>query len=114
MRNAPSKLIVAATAAAIAISSWLGGEAASAGRVVVEIEDFEYRPATPDVKPGDVIVWVNRDIVPHTVSAKDRSWDSGLITSGGSWEMVVDDDAFRTYFCKFHPSMAASLEIASE
>ena len=114
MRKAPIKLIVAAIAATISFSSWLAGEAAGGSRVVVEIENFEFRPATPDVKPGDVIVWVNRDIVPHTVSAKDGSWDSGLIKSGGSWETVVDGDISRTYFCKFHPAMAASLEIAGE
>ena len=69
---------------------------------------------TPDVKPGDVIVWVNKDVVPHTVSAKDGSWDSGLIKSGGAWETVVDDDTFQAYFCKFHPSMVAGLDIAAE
>ncbi len=108
------KLIVAALVATISFSFLLEGEAATGTRFVVDIEGFEFRPETPVVKPGDVIVWMNRDIVSHTVSAEDGSWDSGQIKAGGSWETVVEVDTFKSYFCQFHPSMVAGLDIVAE
>ena len=106
-------LIVAATVATITLFPRLESEAASGQRIVVEIRGFKFVPATPAVKPGDVIVWVNKDIVAHTATAKDGSWDSGLIKSGGESQMVVKDDTFQVYFCRFHPSMIARFYIGS-
>ena len=108
-----TSLIVATIVATIAFFSWHESEAASGRRVVIEIRGFEFVPETPAVKPGDVIVWVNRDIVPHTVTAKDGSWDSGLIATGGEWQMVVEDETSQAYYCRFHPSMIARLDIGS-
>ena len=107
------RLIVATTVAAIAFSPWLDSEAANERRIVVEIRGFKFVPETPAAKPGDVIVWVNRDIVPHTATAKDGNWDSGLIATGGEWQMVVEDETSQAYYCRFHPSMIARLDIGS-
>ena len=104
-------VIVAAIVATIAFFPWFESEAASGRRIVVEIRGFEFVPEMPVVKPGDVIVWVNKDIVPHTATAKDGSWDSGLIKKGGEWQMVVADETSLAYFCLFHPSMVARLNI---
>ena len=105
---------MAALVATISFFSWFDSAAADGQRIVVEIKSFKYRPKTPEVKAGDVIVWVNKDVVPHTVTAKDDSWNSGLIKSGGSWETVVGDDTFHDYFCKFHPSMIGGLEVSAK
>ena len=64
--------------------------------------------------PGDIVIWKNRDIVPHTATAKDGGWDSGTIEAGGSWQTVITEDMIGTYFCVFHPSMIASLSIRSK
>lgn len=106
-------LIVAALAATIAFPPWLEGAAASGQRITVEIQKFKFAPKMPVVKPGDVIVWINKDIVAHTATADDGSWDSDLIEPGGEWQMVVKADTSRSYFCQFHPSMKAKLEIGS-
>lgn len=55
------------------------------------------------------LVWRNTDIVPHTASAKDGSWDSGLIAARGQWEARVSADTARDYYCRFHPTMLAVL-----
>lgn len=110
-KKTPISLIVAAIAATIASFPMLESRASDERRVVIEIRNFEFRLETPVVKPGDVIVWVNKDIVPHTATAKDGSWDSGLIESGGEWQMVVTDDMTQTYYCRFHPTMTAELDI---
>ena len=84
-------------------------KAADGRQIVVEIGNFKFKPEAPSAKPGDVIVWINKDIVPHTVTAKDGSWDSGLIEAGGQWELVVTKETIPAYSCRFHPSMTAKL-----
>jgi len=78
---------------------------------VVEIRNLEFTPKKLDVKPGDTITWINHDLVPHTVTADDESWDSGLINANAQWQTVVKADMFASYFCRFHPTMKARLDI---
>ena len=81
-------------------------------RHVVEIREFAFVPAAPALSPGDTVVWINRDIVSHTATAEDGSWDSGEIEPGGRWEMVVEASTPPVYFCAFHPSMKGRLALA--
>jgi plastocyanin len=81
---------------------------------VVEIRNLEFTPKELVVEPGDTITWVNYDFVPHTVTADDESWDSGLIEAKGQWQTVVKADMHETYFCRYHPSMTARLRIVSQ
>ena len=76
---------------------------------VVEIRNLEFTPKELTVAPGDTITWINYDFIPHTVTADDESWDSGLIKAEGQWQTVVQADMLTTYFCRFHPSMTARL-----
>jgi len=77
----------------------------------VEIRDFAFVPATLRVRPGDRITWINRDIAPHTVTATDESWDSGEMAQGATYTHTVKADQTNSYFCRFHPSMSAKLDI---
>ena len=102
--------LLAAVFAATFISLFLmGAQASDARRVVIEIENFEFVAQDMNLRPGDVVVFINRDIAPHTATALDGSWDSGLLESGESWEMVIIDEVSLAYFCRFHPSMKATL-----
>ena len=87
-----SGLIVAALAATILLYFQFEIEAMAGRRVVIEIQNFEFMPERPSVNIGDVVVWKNMDIVPHTATSKDGSWDSGPIESGGEWETVITED----------------------
>lgn len=84
-------------AQASAISSEDKAEAPKVKAHVIEIRDFVFSPLSVEVKTGDTITWKNFDIVPHTATAKDSSWDSG--------SLKLD------YFCIFHPMMEASLTL---
>lgn len=83
----------------------------SARRHVIEIQAFEYRPASLEVAPGDTVVWVNRDLVPHTVTAGRGDWDSGKIEPGDAWRQVVRSDRGLRYTCTYHPNMEGTLEL---
>ena len=76
---------------------------------VVEITAFSFQPQRTVVSPGDTIVWINRDIVPHSVTANGGTWESQILEEGQSVKIVVEDTGVYSYFCKFHPHMTGEL-----
>ncbi|NKB18970.1 MAG: hypothetical protein GKS01_00355 [Alphaproteobacteria bacterium] len=78
---------------------------------IVEIQNFVFSPATLKVKVGDRITWINKDIVPHTATAHDKSWDTGNLKPNDRGTVTVTKDMFAGYFCRFHPSMKAKIDV---
>ena len=78
----------------------------------IAIESFAFSPARVTVKVGDRIEWTNNDVVPHTATAADKSWDTGEMTNGESRVVVITAAERIEYFCTFHPQMKG--EIVSE
>ena len=78
---------------------------------VVEIQAFSFQPQRTVVSPGDTIVWINRDIVPHTVTANGGTWKAQNLEEGQSLQVVVEDSGDFSYFCEFHPHMTGVLRI---
>lgn len=112
--TAAPKVLSALVAAAIAITG-VGLAQGEVGPVdsshLVEIRHLRFGPAKLTVSPGDTIVWVNRDAVPHTVAALDSSWTSGHLAAGDSWRLVVEDPQAIGYLCEYHPTMRGSIEV---
>ncbi len=102
-------------ASAAATAAGAGSIASSGARAsqqhVIEISRFRFKPSPLAVQPGDTVTWINRDIVPHTATAIDESWDSGEIAPGGEASIAVTAGTSADYFCRFHPSMKAALRI---
>ena len=80
-------------------------------RHVVEIREFVFHPKRIVASPGDTVVWINRDVVPHTATASDGTWGSQELQEGTSWEMAVGNSGVQDYFCEFHPHMQGVLEV---
>lgn len=80
----------------------------------IEIRGFRFTPDIVTVKPGDTIIWTNLDIVPHTATAADNSWDTGEIIKGEAKKMRVTKTFSPDYFCRFHPAMKAKLLVELE
>lgn len=77
-------------------------------RHIIHIEAFAFQPTQMIVSPGDTIVWVNNDIVPHFLNIAESQWQSPVIQEGQPWEMVVDQTGNYTYLCVFHPQMTGA------
>lgn len=78
----------------------------------VEIRGMEFHPTVLTVAVGDTIVWINRDIVPHTATARGRvRWDTGSLPQGGSGRFVTTHAGTLRYTCTFHPTMHGKLII---
>ena len=79
---------------------------------VINIVDFRFEPEELTVAPGDHITWRNRDVVPHTATASDKSWDSGNLNRDEEWSMVAPAAGVLDYICTYHPSMKGRITIS--
>jgi plastocyanin len=105
------ELAVATFVATAALHLPMKLQAAEGAPSVIEIKGFEYHAENLTLAVGVVVIWRNLDIVPHTVTAIDDSWDSGTIEAGGDWKTVVTATMVQEYYCRFHPTMTATLMV---
>ena len=82
---------------------------ASAKTWTIAIADMRFQPASVTVARGDTIVWVNHDLVPHTVTSEASRFDSHTIAPGGNWRYRATAPGRYPYACTFHPAMHATL-----
>ena len=83
----------------------------AASTYTVTIENMQFSPAELTVRRGDRIVWVNKDLFPHTSTAKDKTFDSGSIEANGSWTFNADEVGDYHYTCSFHPTMNGEIHV---
>ena len=75
----------------------------------VTIEGMRFQPEVLTVSPGDTVVWVNKDLVPHTATSKEGGFDSKDIQADKSWRYTIQTTGEFAYICTFHPTMKAML-----
>jgi plastocyanin len=101
--------------AALVLSSGISAaeeqQAANSTAHTVVIENMQYNPPELRVHRGERIVWVNKDLFPHTVSAASHAFDSGSIAAGSSWTYVASKAGEYAYGCTFHPTMKGILKV---
>jgi plastocyanin len=98
-----------AAALALAAAAACGGRAEAPRTHAVRISGFVFQPAELAVSPGDTVVFTNADLVPHTATAADSSWNSGEIARDATWRLVVPESGIAEYTCLYHPTMKARL-----
>jgi|SRR2546423_15398074 plastocyanin len=94
-------------------STDLGDRTAAVSTILpntVVIKNFAFGPATMVVPPGTKITVVNQDKAPHTMTAVNKSFDTGTI-AGGQHGVLTAPSTPGTYpyVCAMHPSMTGSL-----
>lgn len=83
--------------------------AAPAGAAEVRIANLAFAPAELSVSRGETVVWTNDDAVPHTVTALDGSFGSGIFDPGASFSWTFPDAGTFAYQCLLHPQMQATV-----
>jgi plastocyanin len=63
------------------------------------------------VNAGDTIVWTNRDLFPHTVTATNGAFDSKQIPSGKTWKYTPKVKGTFNYKCAYHTTMTGVLKV---
>ena len=85
----------------------------------VTIDATRFSPEKLPIKAGDTVVWINKDLIPHTASSMETGvpsarfvrggleaggFDSGTILAGESWRHTFKRKGEVPYTCLFHPS----------
>ncbi len=85
--------------------------AATPAARTIHIKNFLFAPATATIHSGDAVTFVNDDDEAHTVTAKDKSFDSAGMDAGSRWQHTFRQTGSFTYFCELHPYMTATLVV---
>ena len=80
--------------------------AAAATRVVV-IEQMKYAPVPP-LKVGDTVVFQNKDMFRHTVTASNNSFNLDLMP-GARGSLHINSAGRAVLYCKYHPGMRGTM-----
>jgi LPXTG-motif cell wall-anchored protein len=83
--------------------------AAASGSVT--IADFNFAPATITINQGDRVTWNNNGPTPHSATANDGSFDTGILKRGQSGSHTFSQAGTFSYYCKPHPFMKASVVV---
>jgi plastocyanin len=77
----------------------------------IAIESFAFTPTRLVVQQGDVITWVNRDVVRHDATMLDRSGGTGPILSGATGSITATKPGIFDYMCSRHPDMKGTIVV---
>ena len=78
--------------------------------VAVTIAQMKFDPDTVTVQLGDTVVFTNKDLVDHDVTAlPDSAWTSHALHTGESWKSVPDKST--DYFCSIHVVMRGYVKV---
>jgi plastocyanin len=84
---------------------------APSGTITVDIRDHAFNPAQLNVAPGTTVTFVNNDPEPHTATADNGVFDTGVLEPGYSFDVFLDGSGTATYHCELHPHMQGSIVV---
>jgi plastocyanin len=116
--------IVAALAGLGTLVTGCGGAGASAPSVPLQIQGaaaasntnviiryFAFQKPAITVAAGISIAWTNQDSSIHTVTAADRSFDSGNLAQGQAFSHVFRVPGTYAYRCNIHQYMTGTVVV---
>ena len=73
-----------------------------------------YSPRDLSVTLGTAVTWVNRDTVTHTVTSQAGGmFDSGSLSTGGTFKFTFPATGTFPYYCAVHPWMKGTIVVTS-
>jgi plastocyanin len=73
--------------------------------VNVVLRNTAFVPGRIQITAGTTVVWRNDDQLIHSVTANDKSFDSGLLQPGKTYRRTFDKPGQYPYYCMPHPFM---------
>jgi plastocyanin len=77
----------------------------------VHIASYSFRPASVTITAGQTVLFVNDDSDAHTVTATDKSFDSGGLDSNERWRHTFSVPGTYKYICALHPYMKGTIVV---
>lgn len=84
--------------------------AAAPHSYTVTIDKLKFGPVPQNLHKGDAIIWVNHDILRHSATATDHSFDVDL-PPGAKVKTVLRKTGAIAFVCKYHPGMRGVLQV---
>lgn len=82
--------------------------------LTVHMKNMLFVPSEASIARGETVTFVNDDDVPHTVTAEDKSFDSGNIAAHATWKHTFTKDGTQSYVCVYHlPNMKGRLTVTA-
>jgi plastocyanin len=88
-----------------------GQTAHAAADPSASIVDFSFSPSSITIHVGDTITWTNVGHQPHSATANDHSFDTGILQHGQSGSHTFTTPGTYTYFCIVHPNMKGTVVV---
>jgi len=88
--------------------------ARAAASTSVTISDFKFAPKSITVNVGDTVTWTNKGPAAHTATAKNGSFDTGLLQKGESGSATFDKAGTFAYICTPHPFMKGMVKVVAK
>jgi plastocyanin len=63
-----------------------------------------------EIHVGDIVKWVNKDVVDHTATEKSKAWRVD-VAAGKTGSVVMKTAGTFDYYCEYHPNMTATLVV---
>jgi plastocyanin len=79
----------------------------------VDISNHAFNPTQLNVAPDTTVTFVNNNTEPHTATADNGLFDSGVLEPGSSYDVWLDGTGTVTYHCELHPDMRGSIGVFS-
>ena len=79
--------------------------------VVVHIKNFAYAKENVEIVAGQSVQWVQDDETSHTVTASDKSFDSGNLDQHKTYTHVFAKPGAYAYICTYHPYMKGTVVV---
>lgn len=73
--------------------------------------DFAFQPSSLTVAVGSRVSFVNGGKAPHTMTARDGSFDSGIVNGGGTWARTFPTPGTYAFLCSLHPQMVGTVRV---
>ncbi|MBI4284485.1 MAG: cupredoxin family copper-binding protein [Chloroflexi bacterium] len=83
----------------------------SPGPVEVQIARFAFSPAEISIKLGTRVTWSNLDATPHTITASDKSFESGRMEKNDSFSYTFNSKGTYEYVCAYHANMKGKVNV---
>jgi plastocyanin len=88
-----------------------GGPGPAAATLALRIVDLAFVPSATSIAAGTMVTWTNDGVAPHTVTAANGTFDSGMLAAGATWSHTFDRAGTFRFVCAVHPDMGGVLTV---
>ena len=81
------------------------------GKKTVNIYNHAFGPAQLNVASGTTVRFLNNDTEPHTATADNDLFDTGVLKPGEAFKVYFEGSGTVTYHCELHPDMKGGIVV---